>query len=229
MSTLKDLSSNSARETFNKKVLSAVPHLHPYVKHRLIVAEVKGILPRNMYTSNGIIDDGIAKMYEDGYDIDLEAMAIKLKLFHLVDEMMNDLMKKEAFHKDTISTDHILKQELSRLNEDFTMDADNDLILNTELNDISYHQKDVEHMFVYNDMDSTILSEFEIKDLSAGEGRQLLGKFYNWLPMQISNIIDLYNYGKLNFEDISQIMNIEVERIQKIFNAVKKQFRRHLE
>lgn len=229
MSSLENLASKKSQNEFDRKVLGSIQHLHPYVKHRLYVAEAKKILPRNMYSSNGIIDDGIAKLYEEGFNIDLEAMAIKLKLFKIVDNAMNDLMKKEAFHQDTISTDHILKQELNRLSEDFTMDADNDLILNTELNDISYHQKDIEHMFVYDDLDSTVLSEFEMKDLSAQEGQKLLGKFYHWLPMHISDIIDLYTYGNLNFSEIACIKDIDDGRVEKIFNAVKRQFRRHLE
>ena len=56
MSTFKKLSSKSAQTAFDKKVLSAVPHLHPYVKHRIYIAETTGILPKNMYSSNGIID-----------------------------------------------------------------------------------------------------------------------------------------------------------------------------
>lgn len=229
MSTIEQLSSKSSQSTFDKKVLAAIQHLHPYVKHRLIVAESKGILPKNMYTSNGIIDEGIATLYRNGYDVDLDAMAVKLRLFYIVDEDLNNLLKKEAFHQKTISTDRILKEELSKLNEDFTMDADLDLILNTELDDISYHQNDGEHIFLYQDRDSTILREFEIEDLSGKNPHHLLGKFYHWLPLNVSNIVDLYIYGNLRFEDIARIKDIQIERIEKIFEEVKKQFRSHID
>ncbi len=139
MSTFKKLSSKSAQTAFDKKVLSAVPHLHPYVKHRIYIAETTGILPKNMYSSNGIIDESIIELYTNGFNIDAEPMAVKLELFKLVDNYMNELFKKEAYHKKTISTNTILDDELSRLGEDFTVDADLDLILNTELSDISYN------------------------------------------------------------------------------------------
>ncbi|NND53137.1 MAG: hypothetical protein HKN54_12125 [Flavobacteriaceae bacterium] len=229
MSTIEQLSSKSSQSTFDKKVLAAIQHLHPYVKHRLIVAESKGILPKNMYTSNGIIDEGIATLYRNGYDVDLDAMAVKLRLFYIVDEDLNNLLKKEAFHQKTISTDRILKEELGKLNEDFTMDADLDLILNTELDDISYHQNDGEHIFLYQDSDSTILREFEIEDLSGKNPHHLLGKFYHWLPLNVSNIVDLYIYGNLRFEDIARIKDIQIERIERIFEEVKKQFRSHID
>ena len=78
MSTLKELSSKSARQTFNKKVLSAVPHLHPYVKHRIYIGESTGILPKNMYSSTGIIDDSIIDVYSKGFNVDADSTSVKL-------------------------------------------------------------------------------------------------------------------------------------------------------
>ena len=131
MSTFKELSSKSAQSAFDKKVLSAVQHLHPYTKHRIYIAETTGIIPKNMYSSNGIIDECIIELYSSGFNIEAETMAVKLELFKLVDNYMNDLFKKEAYHKNTISTDTILQDELSKLSEDYTVDGDLDFVLNT--------------------------------------------------------------------------------------------------
>ena len=62
MSTFKELSSKSAKTAFDKKVLSVVQHLHPYVKHRIYIAETTGIIPKNMYSSNGIIDECVIEL-----------------------------------------------------------------------------------------------------------------------------------------------------------------------
>ena len=229
MSTFKELSSKSARTAFDKKVLSAVPHLHPYVKHRIYIAESTGILPKNMYSSNDIIDESIIKLYGQGFNIEAEAMAVKLELFKIVDNYMNALFKKEAYHKKTISTDTILKDEISKLGEDYTIDADLDLILNTELNDISYHQDQSNHLYLYADKESSILRAFELEDLSKSESPKVFGRFYSWLPINISNIVDLYIFGNLDFEHIAKIKNIETSRVELIFDKVKKSFRSHLE
>ncbi|MBT8286464.1 MAG: hypothetical protein KJO00_00485, partial [Bacteroidia bacterium] len=74
MSTFENLSSKSAKTAFDKKVLSAIQYLHPYVKHRIFLGETKGILPRNMYKSVDIIDEGIAKLYLNGYNIDADVL-----------------------------------------------------------------------------------------------------------------------------------------------------------
>ncbi len=229
MGTFKKLSSKSAQTAFDKKVLSVVQHLHPYVKHRIYIAESTGILPKNMYSSNGLIDESIIELYSNGFNIESETMAVKLELFKLVDNYMNELFKKEAYHKNTISTDSILKDELSKLGEDYTIDADLDLVLNTELNDISYHQDHTNHLYLYADKETSILKAFELEDLSVSESPKAFGRFYNWLPINISNIVDLYIFGNLNFDDIAKIKNIETTRVELIFDKVKKSFRRHIE
>lgn len=229
MSTFKELSSKSAQSSFDKKVLSAVPHLHPYVKHRIYIAETTGILPKNMYSSNGIIDECIIKLYSSGFNIEAERMAVKLELFKLVDNYMNEIFKKEAYHKKTISTDSILKDELSKLGEDFTVDADLDLILNTELSDISYNQDHSNHLYLYEDKEASMLRAFELEDLSPSESPKVFGRFYNWLPINISNIVDLYVFGNLDFDDIAKIKHITTERVALIFDRVKRSFRSHLE
>jgi len=228
MSTLQKINSKTTKTEFDKKVLSAIQHLHPYVKHRLYIAESTGIVPKNMYFSNGIIDEGIAKLYESGFDIDAEPMEIKLTLFNIIDKDLDELFKKEAFHQKTVSTNTILEEEMDRLKEDYTIDADLDLVLNTELNDISYQQDNTEHIFVYDDSYSDVLNAFEVEDAAKLKSKNLLGSLYSWLPIMAADIIDLYSFGKLTFEEIAKVKNIEVENVEKIFDAVKKSFRSHL-
>lgn len=229
MSDLKDLTSNTAKNAFDKKVLSAIPHLHPYVKHRIYIAETTGILPKNMFSANGIIDESIIILYDQGFNVDSEPMAVKLELFKIVDNYMNVLFKNEAYHQNTISTDNILKKELSKLSEDFTVDADFDFILNTELNDISYHQDQSDQLHLYSDKQTSMLKAFEVKDLSTSQSPKVFGQLYNWLPFNVSNIVDLYIFGKLDFQSIAKIKKMEQKRIETIFDKVKRTFRRHIE
>jgi hypothetical protein len=230
MSSLEKIIDKETQTAFDKKVVSAAQHLHPYIKHRLYIAESTKILPENMFSSHGIIDESIAKLYEKGYDIDMDIMAIKLKLFRIVDTDLDALFKNESFHKDTISTNSILEEELDDLEEKFTVDADLDYIMNEELNDISYKQdRKHKHLFLYDDNNASILSALDLEDISSVHSKKLLGKFYTWLPLNVTGIVDLYAFGKLSFEDISKIKKIEVKRIEKIMDAVKKSFRKNLD
>ena len=228
MSVSEKLTSETTRNAFEKKVLSAIPHLHPYVKHRIYIAESTGILPKNMFSSNGIIDESIILLYDNDFDVEAEPLAIKLELFKIVDNYMNLLFKNEAYHKETISTDALLKKELSKLSEDYTIDGDFDFILNTELNDISYHQNNNETLQLYSDKETSILTAFEVEDLSTKQSPKVFDKLYNWLPFNVSNIMDLYIFGKLDFESIAKIKKIEQKRVEAIFDKVKRTFRRHI-
>jgi hypothetical protein len=229
MSTLKKIKDKNTQTEFDKKVLSAIQHLRAYIKHRLYVAESTGVLPKNMYNSNDIIDEGIAKFYDKGINIDLDEMAIKLKLFKIVDNDLNELLKKEAFHKNTKSTSQILEEELDSLEEKYTLDADMDYVMDEDLEDISYQQDNKhKHLFLYDDKDSSVISAFEMEDISSQHTKKLLGKFYTWLPMNITDIVDLFVFGKLSFEEISKIKDIEIKRIERIFENVQKSFRKNL-
>lgn len=230
MSKLQEINNQSAQNQFDKKVLSTVPYLHPYVKHRLYIAIARGILPKNMYSSNGIIDDSIIRLYDEGFDIDIEPHLLKLHLFQYIDEHLNALFKKEAFHKNTLSTSTLLKNELEGLDESFTVDGDIDYVMNEDLNDISYHQDhNSNEVFVYADKDSVILNAMDVSNKSTKNSKKYIGKFYNWLPLRTANIVDLYIFGHLSYEDIAKIKKIQVSRVEKIMTQVKLKFRTHLE
>ncbi len=229
MCTIDKINDKATKTAFDKRVITATQHLHSYVKHRLYIAESTGIIPKNMYASNGIIDDAIATLYEKGYNIDSTISTIKLNLFKIIINDLNRLFKKEAFHKNTISTSSILEEELDDLEENYTMNADWDFILNEELNDISYKQDhNHKHLFLYADNDSSVLNAFEVEEESLNNSKQILGNLYSWMPLNVSNIIDLLVFGKLSFEEISKVKSIEVKRVEFIFEEVKKKFKEHI-
>ncbi|GAL67881.1 hypothetical protein [Jejuia pallidilutea] len=229
MCTIDKLTDKNTQTEFNKKVVSATQHLQAYVKHRLYIAESTKIIPKNMYKSHDIIDEGIAKFYEQGYNIDADAASIKIELFKIVDTDLDELFKNEAFHQNTMSTHSILIDELDGLDEAFTADEGFDFIMNEELSDISYHQDhENKQVFVYDDKNAAIENAFEISNISTKRNKHLLGKYYTWLPLKVSDIVDLFVFGKLSFEDIATIKNIEVKRVERILELAIEDFKEHL-
>jgi hypothetical protein len=122
-----------------------------------------------------------------------------------------------------------LKDELESLNEVYTIDADFDFIMNDELNDISYKQQNNQnHMFLYDIDDSTIFNAFEVNDVTPKSKEKFLGSIYSRLPMKVSDIIDLYAFGKLDYKEISKVKQLDIERVEKIFKAFNKRFKKNL-
>ena len=229
MCNVDKLTDKATLKEFNKKVVSATQHLQAYVKHRLYIAESTKIIPKNMYKSHDIIDEGIAKFYENGYNIDADAATIKIELFKIVDNDLDELFKKEAFHQKTMSTHTILEDELDGLEESFTADEGFEFIMNEELSDISYHQDHEEkQVFVYDDNNMSIQNAFEISDISTNRNKHLLGKFYTWLPLRVSDIVDLFVFGKLSFEEIAKVKNIEAKRVERVLELAIEDFKEHL-
>ena len=225
--------SEYADKSPDKKTLSTIQLLHPYVKQRIRVAENLGIFPRNMYKSNEIIDEVVLKVYEDGLHKSLNQDELRISMFKLVFDRLNELLESEEWHKDSISTKLILEDELRQLEENFTMDADNDLIMNEDLDDISYHLNDKEGASLpYDEEEEGVKVLFGLntneKD-SYWQDRKEIRKLYYKLPLTTSNIVDLYILGKLSFAERASVMKTEIAEVKEIVNFVKETFRKQME
>ena len=143
---------------FGRKVLSSIAQVHPYVKHRLYTAETRGILPHNMYKSSEIIDDAIVDLYEEFEEKEISDEDIKIRLFSVTSKKLSILFEKEKFHETSMSTSQILENELDLLEEHYEMNINNDLMMEDELDDISYHQTDHKNHLFFIMMLKKILS-----------------------------------------------------------------------
>ena len=226
------LNSNSSQNP-EKKTLTIVHLLHPYSKQRIRVGEKLGFFPRKMYKSNEIIDEVVLEIYEKGMHKSKDAEELRMAMFAALNTRMSALFKSEAWHKDSISTKFILEEELKQLEENFTSDAGNDLIMNEDLDDISYHQhnggpKDLP----YDESEAgfkTFLGLDGIKTFQENTDRIALRKVYYKLPVNTSNIVDLYILGKLSFHEIASILNMEVSEVKEIVNSVRETIKNQLE
>jgi DNA-directed RNA polymerase specialized sigma24 family protein len=225
--------SDYADKSPDKKTLSTVQLLHPYVKQRIRVAENLGIFPRNMYKSNEIIDEVVLKVYEEDLHKSLNQDDLRIAMFKLTFDRMNELLASEEWHKDAISTKLILEDELKQLEENFTMDADNDLIMNEDLDDISYHLNDKEGASLpYDEQEEgvkVLLGIDRAENAALWDDRKQIRKLYYKLPLNTSNIVDLYILGKLSFAEIASILKTEMAEVKEIVNFVKDKFRKQME
>ena len=223
---------HSKNSSFEKKTLSIVHLLHPYVKQRLRVGENLGIMPINMFKTNGIIDEVLLSIYENETNKNIETSELRLLMFELTNKKLKSLFEDEKWHKRSISTKILLDEELKQLEENFTVDADNDLIMDDELDDISYHQNDHElHSLASDGSQENVLELLDIEDTSVfdnKENKNLFDRMYKMLPLQTSNVVDLYILGKLNIQEISHILNVNILEVKRIIDFVKENFKKHI-
>ena len=217
----------------DKKTLTVVHLLHPYVKQRIRVGENLGIFPKNMYQSNEVIDEVVVEVYQAEEHKNNDLDDLRRIMFDHVNRKLNSLFEAESFHKDSISTKEFLNDELKQLEENFTMDADNDLVMNEDLDDISYHQnKSFVSSLPYDQAQEGIHSFLELtyeQEVNNWDNRKSLRKVYYTLPLKASNVVDLYVLGKLSFQEIASILKIEISEVKEIVNFVKETFKKELE
>lgn len=232
MKTFEDKMSANKTNEFEKRLLSITHLLHPYVKQRLRVAQNMGILPKNMFQSNEIIDEVILHVYERENHEEIEAKDLRILMFEEANINLMDLFEDEKWHKKTISTRFVLEEELKQLEESFTVDGGNDFIMNEELDDISYHQDNHEKAYLpYDSAEENVLSFLDIKDsayLKNQSNRLTIRSMYQKLPWQTSNVVDLYLLGKLNLQEIAIILAIEIVEVKRIIEFVKENFKKRI-
>jgi len=217
------------RKKFGKKVLKIIPELKPYVRHRLFLANSLEIIPKNMYRSTGIIDDAIIELFESDISQLTSTVDLRLHLFKLVKEKLDVIYTKESWHQKSVSTDKILHQELNKLKEKYTIDADGDFVMNEELNDISYQQKNfTPQLFLSDDSQQSVLTAFDIDQLDERR-KKVFKNLYSVLSLEASNVVDLYIFGKLNTTEIAKIKNTDEPTVRAIILQVKDRIQKVLQ
>lgn len=220
-------------KNLEKKVLSVGEQIFPYVKNRIFVLERKGVMPLNMFKPGEIIDEVVLELFENHVEDTVEIHTLLLLMFSKANEKLNTLLEKEKWHKSSISTKLILEEELKQMEEYFTVDGDSDFVMNEELDDISYHQQENQSRFLESDeiqQDVTTFLELKDKDLlKIRENRQRIKSIYEYLPLQTSNVVDLYVLGKLNLKDIGTILDTDISEVKRIIQFVKENIRKHIE
>ncbi len=229
---MNDIKFNKTHDDFGKKVLQVIKQVLPYVKHRLYVGETKGIVPRNMYSPSGIVDDAVIDLYKEHEHTIKDENKIKFYLFAISDKKLQRIFKKEKFHKSTLSTRDILNNELKQLEEKYTVDANFDLIMEEELDDISYHQKDFKKTTIlYDEAQEQIIKTLDLTKqniLLTEKQRLALNNIYHWLPDEISGILDLFVFGRLTYSEIAIVKQTDEFNIKKSIQEVSNLIRKNI-
>ncbi len=221
LTDLKNYQDHFRRDKFGKKILDIIPSLNPYVHHRLYIATELGIIPQNMYVDSDIVDEAIIALYEGNLSAFNSSYDLKLELFKLVKQKLDHIFTSESWHQKSMSTDKLLHQELNNLKERFTFDGDQDSVMNEELADISYHQKDFNvPLKLYEDAQHSVISAFDLKQWDEPQ-KNFFNKLYNFMSLEASNVVDLHIFGKLNSTEIAHIKGVDEPIVRAIILQVK--------
>ncbi len=205
-----------------------LPSVKRYVANRLRMAVIDGILTSGKYRVEDITDEVYIRLKEKFDNGRLPQDRVKPMMFMLADRQLEEILAEEYVHGEDVSVEEIVAGEMKSLEEKYVTEADGDLVLYEELDDISY-QHDQEQKTIYllepgfeSDLITTL--DLERSCAEAAEARKVLARAYQRLPSLTTIIIDLHVAGGLNAVEIAEIRKMHVDDVDRIIHRVKGHF-----
>jgi len=187
---LKEHKAKMDQQAFNDVLKNFLPHLRKLVKRKLRQMEWQGTVPKNMYSPQGIVDEVYLRVFES-FDEQLSDPAkLKVKMFMAAREVLDEIREKQSGK--SVSVETLLAGEVKELQEEYTVNADGNLIMLEDLDDISYHANDDKEqiLLLENDQTEELADTFGRSDQNEIHQEQQIqiGKTYSDLP-ELSRLI----------------------------------------
>jgi DNA-directed RNA polymerase specialized sigma24 family protein len=206
---------------FNKILIKFLPNLKEVVSLKIKQFERNGWIPRNMYSPQEIVDEIYLKIFENFSEEWTDPSKLKVEMFLLAGKVLDEIKEKHQGKK--ISFEKFYRDELKELEEEYTVDADGDLVMIEELDDISYHLDEYKDRILLLDAEQTdeLLKGLDIEEETGGESRQEISRAYSKLPELSQSVINHYVFGKLTKEEVAKVHGLPVDVITEIIEKVK--------
>ncbi len=218
----------SSTEKLSTAITSCLPPVKRYVANRLRMAIIDGILAPGKYRVEDITDEIYIRLNEDFDSEQLTPDQVKMTMFMLADRQLEEILAEEYVHGDDVSIEEIVAGELKSLEEKYVTEADGDVVLYEELDDISYqHDQEQKTIFLLEpgfETDLIATLDLEKAYAEAAEARKILARAYQRLPSLISSILTLHVAGGLSVNEIAEIRKMDSHHVDKIIRRVKVHF-----
>lgn len=208
-------------KAFNNLLLSIIPEVKKYINHRLNTAIHKGHFSKSKYNANDFIDQLFIEIYDHIEEVDNENN-FYIWLFKKTNELIDETIVDEEF--DDLFFENIekyTKPEWDQMIEKFSVEADGDLIMKEDLDDVSYHNANyiVNTKFV-DDNEKDFIKKLDEK-LSKKEIEKHIQLLLYELPTTMQTVFELFTNQLFTFEEISEIIKKDVSDVQKILKQTR--------
>ncbi|MEZ4970642.1 MAG: sigma-70 family RNA polymerase sigma factor [Flavobacteriaceae bacterium] len=212
-------------KAFNEVLIKTMPEVRRYVQKNFNRALVWGKIDRNRYKAEEIIDQLFIEVH-DHLDEIKDKHGLYPWMFKKVDEMLEAIFVEEEF--DTLFIENIdtySKPEWEGMQEKFTTDGEGDLIMNEELDDISYAKNDyvLNHVFI-DDGDKDIMIQLD-KKLDTENIRKHSQMVLHHLPMPMRKVYELFTEHQFDVAEIAKIRNSTIEEIESLLETARRSLR----
>ena len=216
------LKKENNRTSFNKLILKIIPEMREYINGRLNTAQKKGHFHKGKYKADDIIDQLFIEIYDTIDDIDNENEFF-LWLFKKNNELLEDIIVEEEFDDFFFKNiDDYSQPEWDEMQEEFSTDADGDLMMIEELDDMSYNHNNytLNHVFIENN--EKALAEKLDKSLDDEKIKNHVAMVLHNLPSEMRYVFELFTNQHLTLEEIAIVQHNTLEEVKQLLNEAKR-------
>ncbi|TLP74264.1 sigma-70 family RNA polymerase sigma factor [Maribacter sp. ACAM166] len=221
-SDLKKLREKGDKTLFNELLLKTLPHVKRYIAKRFYSALSKGNLPQGKYKTKDFLDQLFIEVFDN-------FMEVKTKkdlypwLFKIADEVLDDTIADEEFDNYFLKNiDDYSKPEWDEMEEKYSIDGGDELVMIEELDDISYPKNDyvLNHVFVDNDTSDLIA---QLDEVLGPEGiKKHIEMVLYHLPLTMQTVFGLATEYYFDIEEIAKIRDLTIQEVKELFEQASK-------
>ncbi|WP_372948518.1 RNA polymerase sigma factor [Mariniphaga sp.] len=217
LQNLQELRHDNIKETFTELTKILFSDIARYIKRRIEAAEMTTTLEKGKFKIHELLDELYLAFYYHFDDISINKNKIDIWLYKKADDLLNEKLKEFEFdRKKTIRLENILKKERNAFDEQITADADDEIILLDDLDDIVPASDELSvYDLIFEENEDSVLDDITLK-LEREEIHKIIRLELAKLPVLEGNILDLYLINQLTEKEIAEIKNISIKEVESI-------------
>lgn len=226
---LKKAKSSKNKLKFKKHINRMLPALRNYIARRLNMAHSTGLMGKYGIAPEEVIDVVYLTLFDRFEQMQISITDLVTWVYQVVDEVLDEQLKEKAFEDEhLVYLQKIEDLELSGLEEKFFADAEGELIMGEELDDVSYQQKLYNPTDFLQDNETLEFIEAQLSEYDKIKLHDKIQKLLLSMAEEDRTIFDLFWIVGLSMKQISRIKNISLSQVEEILKRVGGHIRKKL-
>ncbi len=218
---LSELRAADKRKEFNEKLITLLPAVKRYITRGLRLALSKGVISHNKYKPDDFFDQLFIEVYDHLEDVP-SADAFHAWLFKRAEKLLEDMEVEEifeAYYNENV--EDYYQAELEKLDESFSTDGDGDLILLTDLDDISYR----DHHYILRNiyLDDAHEDLMALMDTERGQKKvkRYLDTALYGMPADARSVFELATLEGFSSDEIARIKSLDEAEVEELLENAR--------
>ena len=208
------LKEDKDREAFNKLMGTILPDVEGYIARRLSASVRNGYIPVEKYSVQEFVNELYLMAFENISEIENEK-DLPFWLFQKADELLQKSIVEADFNTRFLDNlEKYTKTEWLRMEEEYSIDGDGELMLLEEFDDPSYknYEYRISDIIIKQNADQWL--EDLNENLDGQEVHDHIDMVLHRLPAPLKSIYDLAMNQRFTLEEISRIKGISVKEVE---------------